>query len=67
MPYVLIETALMIEAGYDYICDQVWYVHAPEEERRNRLKKHRNYTDEKSIRSLRAKGKIRPFVKDTPK
>ena len=49
VPYVLIETALMIEAGSDYICDQVWYVHAPEE-RRNRLK-HRNYTDEKSIRS----------------
>lgn len=46
-PYLVVETALMIEAGYDYICDVVWYVHSPEEERRNRLKKERNYTDEK--------------------
>lgn len=46
-PYLVVETALMIEAGYDFICDEVWYVHTPEEERRNRLKKDRNYSDEK--------------------
>ncbi|MDD3174756.1 MAG: dephospho-CoA kinase [Herbinix sp.] len=45
--YLVVETALMIEAGYDYICDEVWYVHTPEEERRSRLKKERNYSDEK--------------------
>lgn len=47
VPYLIVETALMIEAGYDFICDVVWYVHTPEEERRNRLKKERNYSDEK--------------------
>lgn len=47
VPYLVVETALMIEAGYDYICDEVWYVHTPEEERRNRLKASRNYSDEK--------------------
>ncbi len=46
-PYLLVETALMMEAGYDYICDEVWYVYAPEEERRERLKRDRSYTDEK--------------------
>ncbi len=46
-PYLVVETALMLEAGYDYICDEVWYVYTPEEERRQRLKKERNYTDEK--------------------
>ncbi len=46
-PYLVVETALMIEAGYDYICDEVWYVHAPEEERRERLRNSRNYSDEK--------------------
>ena len=46
-PYLVVETALMIESGYDFICDEVWYVHTPEEERRNRLKKERNYSDEK--------------------
>lgn len=47
IPYLVVETALMIEAGYDYICDEVWYVYAPEEERRKRLKAERNYSDEK--------------------
>jgi dephospho-CoA kinase len=47
IPYLVVETALMIEAGYDYICDEVWYVHAPEEERRKRLKAERSYSDEK--------------------
>ncbi len=46
-PYLIIETALMLEAGYDFICDEVWYVYTPEEERRKRLKKERNYSDEK--------------------
>lgn len=47
VPYLVMETALMIEAGYDYICDETWYVYTPEEERRNRLKKERGYSDEK--------------------
>ena len=47
VPYVIIETALMIEAGYDFICDEVWYVYTPEEIRRERLKKERNYSDQK--------------------
>ncbi len=47
VPYVIIETALMIEAGFDYICDEVWYVYTPEDIRRERLKKERNYSDQK--------------------
>ncbi len=47
VPYLLIETALMIEARYEFTCDEIWYVYAPEEERRNRLKKERYYSDEK--------------------
>lgn len=47
VPYLVIETALMIESGYDYVCDEVWYVYTPEEERRRRLKAERNYPDEK--------------------
>jgi dephospho-CoA kinase len=47
VPYLVIETALMIESGYDANCDEVWYVYAPEEERRRRLKEERNMTDAK--------------------
>lgn len=45
---VLIEAALLIEAGYKDICDELWYVYAPEEVRRGRLKENRGYTDEKA-------------------
>jgi dephospho-CoA kinase len=45
--YAVIETALMIESGYDSACDEVWYVFTPQEVRRKRLKQERNYSDEK--------------------
>lgn len=44
---VLIEAALLIEAGYKAICDELWYVHAPAEIRRARLKANRGYSDER--------------------
>lgn len=44
---VLIEAALLIEAGYKDICDELWYVHAPVEMRRVRLKENRGYSDER--------------------
>lgn len=44
---VLIETALLIEGGYDSFCDQVWYVFATEAERRRRLRESRGYSEEK--------------------
>jgi len=46
-PYCIIETALMIEAEYDFICDEVWYVYSPANIRRQRLKSSRGYSDEK--------------------
>ncbi len=44
---VLIEAALLIEAGYKAICDELWYVYAPVEARRARLKANRGYSDER--------------------
>lgn len=44
---VLVETALLIEAGYASFCDEVWYVYASKEDRRDRLVKNRNYNLEK--------------------
>lgn len=44
---VLVETALLKEAGYVSFCDEVWYVYASEEDRRERLKNNRNYSDSK--------------------
>lgn len=46
--YVLIETALLIEAGYQSFCDAVWYVYAPENERMERLCSSRAYSEKKA-------------------
>lgn len=35
--YYVIEAALLIEDGYQSICDELWYIHTDREERINRL------------------------------
>jgi dephospho-CoA kinase len=50
--YLFVEAALLIENGYKDIVDEMWYIYASEEIRRNRLKKGRNYSDEKIDRIL---------------
>jgi len=44
---LVLEAALLIEEHYDEICDELWYIYTSEENRRIRLKKQRNYSDEK--------------------
>ncbi|MBO4374515.1 MAG: dephospho-CoA kinase [Lachnospiraceae bacterium] len=47
LEFLFIEAALLIECGYDSICDELWYVYAAEDTRRKRLKETRGYSDEK--------------------
>lgn len=42
-----IEAALLIEAGYDDIVDEMWYIYADADVRRQRLKQNRGYSAEK--------------------
>ena len=51
--FVFLEAALLIEEKYDEICDELWYVYAEEGVRRERLKRSRQYSDEK-IRDMMA-------------
>lgn len=44
---VLIEAALLLEAGMDSVCDEVWYVYAPLCDRVRRMRENRGYTDAK--------------------
>ena len=44
-PVLAIEAALLIEEGYGAICDELWYIYASEEVRRERLKTTRGYSD----------------------
>lgn len=45
--YFIIEAALLIEDGYQSICDEIWYIYAPEEVRIQRLMESRGYDLEK--------------------
>lgn len=45
--YVFIESAIILECGYEDVCDEFWYVSAPYEERVRRLKSSRGYSDAK--------------------
>ena len=45
--FVFVEAALLIENGYKEIADELWYVYADENIRRQRLKSSRGYSDGK--------------------
>ncbi len=45
--FYFLEAALLIEEGYQKICEELWYIYASEEVRRKRLKESRGYSDEK--------------------
>ena len=49
--FFILESALLIENGYDRILDSMWYIYCEESVRRSRLKASRGYSDEK-IRSI---------------
>ena len=42
---MVIGSALLIEEGYGAICDELWYIYASEDIRRERLKATRGYSD----------------------
>ena len=44
---LVVEAALLIEGGYRELCDELWYIYADEDIRRERLRESRGYTDER--------------------
>lgn len=45
--YVIVEAALLIEEGYDKLCDELWYVYTSPENRKKRLMADRGYSEQK--------------------
>ena len=45
--FFIIEAALLLEDHYEEICDEIWYIYAKKEIRKERLKKSRGYSEEK--------------------
>lgn len=52
--FLFVEAALLIEGGYGAVVDEMWYLYAKEDIRRQRLKEARNYSDEKIDRILKS-------------
>ena len=63
IPYkaVLVETAILKEAGYCDVCDEVWYVYAPEEQRIERMILQRGYTRQRCLETLASQASDEEF------
>lgn len=48
----VVESALLVQGGYESVCNEIWYIYADEAVRRERLKASRGYTDEHIDRIL---------------
>ncbi len=46
-PFAAIESAILLDAGYEDLCDEFWYIHSDPEVRRERMRLFRGYSDEK--------------------
>ena len=64
--YLFIEAALLIEDGYGQIVDELWYVHADPEVRRERLKAGRGYSDERIDRIMQGQLSEEAFYMHCP-
>lgn len=47
LDFLVLEAALLIEDHYDEVCDELWYIYASPEVRRERLMTTRGYSEEK--------------------
>ena len=50
--FFFLEAALLIETGFDKICDELWYIYARREVRIKRLEESRGYTPERSAQMM---------------
>lgn len=54
IPLYIVEAALLPNAGYEQICDELWYIYTEETVRRKRLEVSRGYTQEQITRMIKA-------------
>jgi dephospho-CoA kinase len=50
--YIIVEVPLMIEAGFDDLVEELWFVYTDRDVRVQRLKQNRNYSDDKIVEIL---------------
>lgn len=59
---VLVETAILKEAGYESMCDEIWYVRAPLSDRIGRLKRDRGMSEEKAAQTIASQADEETFL-----
>lgn len=52
--FFFLEAALLLEDGYDAICDEIWYIYASEKTRMERLSTSRGYSAEKTASIIKS-------------
>lgn len=50
--FLVLEAALLLEDGYEKICDEIWYIHVDDETRIRRLRTSRGYSRGKTMQIL---------------
>ena len=60
--YLVLESAIMFETGCDVFCDEIWYISAPEQIRKMRLRQSRGYSEEKIEQIMRRQLKEEEFL-----
>ncbi|MCP1109160.1 dephospho-CoA kinase [Lachnospiraceae bacterium PF1-21] len=61
--YFFIEAALLLEAHYEEICDEIWYIYVSDENRMKRLKFNRGYDTEKVTSIMKNQAPKEQFFK----
>ena len=62
--FFIIEAAILLETGYQEICDEIWVVITKESLRRQRLKESRGYSEEKITAIMKEQMSEEEFVKN---
>ena len=61
--FFIIEAAILLETGYQAICDEIWVVTTKESLRRQRLKESRGYSEEKITAIMKEQMPDEEFIK----
>lgn len=64
LDFFFIEAALLVECGYAVFLDEMWYIYASEEIRRQRLENNRHYSVEKITNIMRGQLSEEEFRKN---
>lgn len=63
--FLVIESAILVEAGYKKLCDEIWYIKSNKEERIKRLLESRGYSKEKSESIINNQAKEDEYIKNS--